>query len=1133
MSTSADDTKQSNERPEGPQMTIAPGKGLAKVEPWFDIAPLENEVLAFWHETRAFETLVEKNRGNERFSFLDGPITANNPMGVHHAWGRTLKDAFQRYYAMLGRDQRYQNGFDCQGLWVEVEVEKEKGFSSKRDVETYGIANFVNDCKARVLKYSGIQTEQSKRLGMWMQWDNSYFTMAEENNYTIWSFLKKCHERGKIYRGTDVMPWSGRSGSAYSQMEVIEGRRLVAHTAIFLRFPLVEREGENLLIWTTTPWTLTSNVAAAVNVDLDYVKLRDKRSGELFYFAKDNLEYQRLERQFKEKKEWVAGVPKLKTIAQIFNERGGYEIEGTVKGAELVGLSYRGPFDELHAQSVKGGYVVGERGEITEGRFGELSGIEAHRVIDGGKDDRGADVVVAGEGTGIVHSAPGCGDIDHVMGARLGLPSIAPLDGNALFGEGFGDLVGKHAVAPETVEQIIANLKDKGLLVATEQYPHVYPHCWRTGDELVFRLVDEWYIQMDWREEIKKIVDDIQWIPGWGRDRELEWLTNMRDWMISKKRFWGLALPIWLCGECDHFDVIGSREELEARAVRGWDAFDGNTPHRPWVDEIVIKCSHCGAETKRIEDVGNPWLDAGIVPYSTVGYNSDRDYWQKWVPADLVLECFPGQFRNWFYALLSMSTMMEQIAPFKTLLGYALVRDETGKEMHKSTGNAIWFDDAAEKAGADVMRWLYCSHETTTNLNFGWGVLREVRGKFLNMLWNTYGFLANYARLAEYDRKGERVPFDKLSSFDRWILSELQQTISSCRASIEAWDMRGAARAIESFTQDVSTWYIRHNRRRFWKSDDEADTRAALQTLYDCVEALTLLAAPMIPFVTEAIYQNLVRGLDSDAPASVHHASYPEADEALFDAPLTEEMRAVKRLTSMALAAREAKKIKVRQPLSLLRVGPRDNVEKHACERFREMLAEDLNVKAVEVLEPGAKSPLSYSIKPNFKALGARLGKQMKAAAAAITARADELVAAYNDGAQSFELALDGETVALSRDDLLLEATAPDELTVSEDRGSWVALETTLTEALEVEGRMRDLLRRLQVQRKDAGLEIEDRITLRWASEGEMTRKVFAQWGDYLAGELLCRSLEQADALPESPTVKVGGEVISVEITKA
>lgn len=543
----------------------------------------EHSVLKFWNERHIFQKLRAKNAGKQPWSFLDGPITANNPMGVHHAWGRTYKDSFQRYWAMNGRDLRYQNGFDCQGLWVEVEVEKQLGLGAKSAIEEYGIDKFVQECKRRVLKYAAIQTEQSVRLGYWMEWDSpeelrklasaigseapvtlttpkgitetapaeqlvsrlgnpdwggSYFTFSTENNETIWTFLKKCFQRGKVYRGHDVMPWSGRGGSAYSQMEVADGRKLTTHRALFVRFPLLDDAGqetnENLLIWTTTPWTLTSNVAAMINPELDYVKLQSKKDGLVYYFAKDNLEFQRLAKEFKEgfgrpEWQWPKGTPKLKTLSQIFKESGGYEILDTVKGEALVGRQYRGPFDELDAQANDGGFPTDER-------LNGKSGISSHQVIDGGRDFKGSPNVVAGEGTGIVHSAPGCGDVDHQIGLANGLPTIAPLGPDGNFLEGFGHFTGKNAVHPETVQLVIDSLKEKGLLVAEEKYPHIYPFCWRTGDELVFRLVDEWFINMDWRDEIMGVTRQINWLPDsiQGQEREVEWLTNMRDWMISK-----------------------------------------------------------------------------------------------------------------------------------------------------------------------------------------------------------------------------------------------------------------------------------------------------------------------------------------------------------------------------------------------------------------------------------------------------------------------------------------------------------------------------------------------------------------------------------------------------------------------
>ena len=524
----------------------------------------------------------------------------------------------------------------------------------------------------------------------------SYFTMSEENNYTIWTFLKKCHDAGHVYRGYDAMPWCPRCSVGLSQMEMAEGYVLVAHRAVFVRFPLRGRPGENLLVWTTTPWTLSSNVAAAVNPGLTYLKV--KHHEQVYYVAKGAFSVQRLEEQFKKKTEWLDGVPKLKTLEQIFKEKGGYEIVGEVKGEELVGLAYDGPFDELPAQNHPSGFPAETARIVRKQNWApDQSARDLHRVI-AWKD------VGETEGTGIVHIAPGCGKEDFLLGKEQGLPPVAPLDEFGVFLPGFGPLEGKSAVEQTTTDFLIEALQRKGVLFAVEKYPHSYPHCWRCKTELLFRLVDEWFIGMSWRDRIKKICHEVKWIPADGLNRELDWLNNMGDWMISKKRFWGLALPIWVDEATHDFEVIGSLEELKARAVEGWEKFEGHTPHRPWIDLVKIRNPKTGNLMSRVPDVGNPWLDAGIVPYSTMGYNTNRAEWAKWFPADFITESFPGQFRNWFYALLAMSTMMEDRAPFKVLLGHALVRDQTGKEMHKTAGNSIPFEGAAD-SGYELKSW--------------------------------------------------------------------------------------------------------------------------------------------------------------------------------------------------------------------------------------------------------------------------------------------------------------------------------------------------------------------------------------------------------------------------------------------
>lgn len=1171
----------------------------------------EHDVLKFWNDRSIFAKLQTQIAGRTPWSFLDGPITANNPMGVHHAWGRTYKDTFQRYWAMNGRDLRYQNGFDCQGLWVEVEVEKQLGLGAKSEIEKFGIDKFVHECKRRVLKYAAIQTEQSIRLGYWMEWDDpkqlralseaigtdkqvdftppkrprekirdgaesivarlgnpdwggSYFTFSTENNETIWTFLKKCFERGKVYRGHDVMPWSGRGGSAYSQMEVADGRKLTVHRSAFVRFPLVDRPNEYLLVWTTTPWTLTSNVAAAVNPDLDYVKLKAKRDGSIYYFAKDNLEFQRLATEFKEgfgreEWDWPKSVPKLKTLSQIFKENGGYDIDGTVKGAEMIGWQYAGPFDDLPAQSTLGGVPFDQR-------VAQKTGVGCHRVIDGGRDFKGNPNVVAGEGTGIVHIAPGCGDVDHVLGAQVGIVGIAPLNEDGCFIEGFGEFTGKSATAPDTVDLVFSDLKEKGLLVNVEQYPHIYPFCWRTGDELVFRLVDEWFINMDWRDEIMAVTDQIRWVPDsiQGGEREREWLTNMRDWMISKKRYWGLALPIWINpDDPTDFEVIGSLAELKKRAVSGWDEFAGHTPHKPWIDKVKILSSKTGEVLSRIPDVGNPWLDAGIVSFSTMGFNSHPDLWKKWYPADLVTECFPGQFRNWFYSLLSMATMMNydrtadpnQKKPFKTLLGHRLVMNEAGKPMHKSDGTAIWFEEAAEQLGVDTMRWMYLQQNPASDLRFGTrhpdqpvtlnapngatdltmdGVRThlvtstpadETRRMVLIPLWNSYAFFVNYARLDGFDPTAPQVPLAKRPELDRWILSDLQALVTGMRAALEDYNTPEACRLAASFIDDLSNWYIRLNRRRFWRSKDstDEDKLAAYQTLYEVLVTLSRLLAPLIPFLSERMYQNLVRGegRGTGQPESVHLCDYPQASEAMLDAGLNARMATAQVVATLGRKLREIADQRVRQPLAELRVSTSDPAAKDGIQRLGDVIREELNVKQLTVCDSLADI-VKYTYKANLKTLGPKYGKLLNVLREKLPTVDGSLLAPLRTGTP-VTVTLDGHEITLAPEDVQVGTEQATGWVSGDDKGIQVALSTALTPALLREGMARDFIRQVQQLRKDANLEIENRIRITYAATDPEIQKMLAEWGDLIRAETLADSLtESTDAPTDAKSVNIG-----------
>ncbi len=1135
-----------------------------KVDPQVDFPAREREILDFWERARAFDRLRAKNRGKPKWSFLDGPITANNPMGVHHAWGRTYKDAYQRYFAMTGHELRYQNGFDCQGLWVEVEVEKELGLRSKRDIENLvpgdrfaSIDRFVQLCKARVDKFARIQTDQSIRLGYWMDWDrdgdwlkppderHSYFTMSEENNYTIWAFLKKCHGRGLIYRGYDAMPWCPRCAVGLSQMEMHEGYQLVAHRAVFVRFPLRGRPGENLLVWTTTPWTLSSNVAAAVNPNLAYLKVRHR--DQLYYLAKGAFTARRLEEDFKQKE--YKAFQRLKALEQIVKEKGGCEIEGELPGRDMIGWQYDGPFDELPAQAHPAGYPA-EIADVVrkQGWAPAQPARAAHRVI-------AWDAVGETEGTGIVHIAPGCGKEDFLLGRENGLPPVAPLDEEGVFLPGFGELTGRSAVDHATTDWILANLKEKGLLLEVEKYPHSYPHCWRCKTELLFRLVDEWFINMSWRDEIKRVTEQVTFLPEAinGKARELDWLTNMGDWMISKKRFWGLALPIWACESCGGFDVIGSRGELKERAVEGWDRFEGHSPHRPWIDLVKVKCSHCGGKSGRIPDVGNPWLDAGIVPYSTMGYNRDRQYWEQWFPADFITESFPGQFRNWFYAILAMSTMMEQRPPMKVLLGHGQVRDEKGREMHKSLGNAIPFEGAADTGytiledgkprtcppmGADVMRWLYCRQNPALNINFGPDPADELRSRFVMKLWNVYAFFCNYARLDNFDPAAPQVPVKERPDIDRWILSDLQKLIQTARKAFEEYNVMAFCLEAERFIDDkLSNWYVRRNRRRFWKSEQGKDKLAAYQTLYTVLATLTKLIAPVMPFLSEEMYQNLVAsgGRKSPGEASVHLEDYPTADESLIDADLSADMDALLRLKELGSAARNTVKLKVRQPLAEMKVQPGDERDRRAVERFAGQLIEELNVKKVTLHDPAAGPLLHQIVKPNMKLLGPKFGPRLKEVLAALASADPAALARELEADRSVELPCPGGTVTVEPGDVVVLLQATEGWAGVADRSTQVAIDTRITPELAREGIAREVVRHVQQARKDAGLEVEDRIELYLGTESAALRQAIDEHRGYIAAETLTArwATQPLGDGAYTANVKVDGQPLTIQLRKA
>ena len=1031
-----------------------------------DFPDLERRILAFWETNDTFAKLRKKNEGKPVYSFIDGPITANNPrgIGVHHAWGRTYKDVFQRYRAMKGFDQRYQNGFDCQGLWLEVEVEKDLGLNSKKDVLAYGMDNFSRKCRARVDESAASIIATSRRLGQWMDWEGSYYTYADHNIEYIWHFLKTCHEKGWLYKGHRVMPWCARCGTSLSQHEQADAYEEITHRAVYIKLPLKERPGEFILVWTTTPWTLTSNVSLAVHPDLYYTKV--KQGDEVYYISQGVVE--RLQ--------------------------GEYLVLGVVKGEDLVGLTYSGPFDELEAQQ----------------------GVP-HKVYSW-------DVVGEEDGTGVVHVAPGCGAEDYDLAQRNGFPAVAPLDEDGMFVDGFGSFSGKsvHDVAPMVFE----SLEEKGYLYKLEDYTHRYPKCWRCKEELVFRLVDEWFISCDEiRPRMIEAARTIRWMPDHSGKRMEDWLNNMGDWCISRKRYWGLPLPFYETDDGE-LTLVGSLDELRELAVD--PALVDGLPelHRPWIDDVEIK-TPSGKVARRIPEVGDCWLDAGIVPFSTLGYLSgDRGQWEKWFPAEFVTE-MREQIRLWFYSMLFMGVTLEGRAPYNAVMTYEKMNDENGDAMHKSTGNAIWFDEAVDKMGAEPMRWLFADQNLSLNLNFGYGPASEVKRRFLT-LWNTYRFLVQYANLDGINPSELQAP-DEWPLIDRWMQSRLQILVREVEKGLVNYDLPPVVKAVEIFFDDLSNWYVRLNRRRFWKSDNDGDKASAYLTLHESLVTVSRLLAPFLPFLAEEMYQNLVRAVDPGAPESVHLCDFPGLREDLIDEGLMSDMSLAMQVVSLGRAARTESGIKVRQPLASAKVWTQ-SLDASALERIRPLVLQELNVKELETVSD-QEELMVRAVKPNFRTLGKKYGKLIPGIKSALSAADGDALGARLESGGSVTLEVDGTTVELTPEDVVVESAAQASLSVAQGSGVLVALDTVVTDDLRDEGHAREFVHYIQNLRKTSGLEVADRINLR-VEATEPLRRAIERHEDYIKTETLCLSLQVSLLAAGEGGEVINGEALRVTLEK-
>ncbi len=1006
-----------------------------------DADALERAILDFWDRQDIFAKVRARNAGGPKFSFIDGPVTANKTLGVHTAWGRTLKDAFQRYKAMRGFDQRYQNGFDCQGLWIEVGVEKQLGLNSKREIEDYGLEAFAAKCR-EVVEWSAAELiAGSVRLGQWMDWGKDYYTFSDTNIEYIWKFLHEVQSRGWLYVGHRPTEWCPRCGTSISAHELVGSYVERSDPSLYVRFPLLDRSGEALVIWTTTPWTLPANVAAAVKPDAEYGKTA---SGE-----------------------WMAV------------QRGGDEefIE-VMPGSELVGWRYSGPFDYL----APGG------------------GVE-HRVV-------AWDEVSLEEGTGVVHIAPGCGSEDFDLGKTYGLPVLTPVDESGRFYPEYGWLAGQST--SEVADPIVNDLRQRNLLVKAGHITHRYPECWRCHTPLIFRVSDDWFISVDEiREPMRAANSTVEWTPAYMGSRMDDWLVNMSDWNISRRRYYGLPLPFYPCS-CGHLNVIGSRAELAERAVDPATVQGLKELRRPWIDAVKIRCEKCGEEVQRISEVGDVWLDAGIVPFSTLGWENgkfteegyatgaakglttadlpDEPYWEEWFPADWVSE-MREQIRLWFYSQLFMSVTLTGRAPYRKVLGYEKMLDERGREMHGSWGNAISAEEAFARMGADVMRWQYSAQPPNQNLLFGFGPGKEIQRKLLT-LWNSVSFMAQYANTSEFTPSIADLtpttsagdPWPGMQALDRWLLARTARLIEDTTSGYEQYLTVNVLRAFESYLDDLSNWYIRRSRRRFWNSED-----AALRTLWTGLVQSIRVIAPITPFLAEHMWQSLVVAVCPDAPASIFLAGWPEAG--VVDDELVSSVAAVRKVVDLGRRARANVQIKTRQPLRTLVVEGAEGLDGHL-----EEIADELRVKQViqERIETAG-----LRVKPNFRKVAPRLGASMPLVKAALDAGEFRELAGG-----SFEV-LD---FVLEPDEVFVERLEKAGWEVVGEDGLTVALDTTLDDELGREGRVYELIHQVNTMRKERGLGLSDRIVLSLpSSDADLLE--YAEW---IKREVLAVSIDLA-----------------------
>ncbi len=1073
-----------------------------EVSPKSDFPALDARILEFWRTERIFEKSLELRRGGPLYAFYEGPPTANGRPGAHHVLSRVFKDIFPRYKTMRGYRVPRKAGWDCHGLPVELEVERRLGIDGKEQIEEYGVARFNALCRESVLTYLRDWDRMTERIGFWIDLDDAYYTLTNDYIESVWSLLRRIWDRELLYEGFKVVPYCPRCGTAISSHEMAQGYHDVTEPSVYVRFRLrpaaaaaVATLGEaaagappageaaargataaadgatapvSLAVWTTTPWTLASNVACAVNPEIEYALVESR--GERFVLAHDLVEA-------------VLGAKAT--------------VERLIAGRELLGLEYEPPY-RFVAPERRAWYVVGD-GYVT-----------------------------VGDGTGIVHIAPAYGEDDMRIGRDNDLPVVNLVDPAGRF---VADVTPwAHTFVKDADPAIIADLQERGLLLAEVPYEHSYPFCWRCDTPLLYYSKTTWYIRTTAiKDELLAANEAVTWYPEHIKHGRFgEWLENNVDWALSRDRYWGTPLPVWRCDQ-GHAHCVGSVAELREMAVTPPPA--DLELHRPFVDDVVLRCPECGGDMRRVPEVIDAWFDSGSMPFAQWHYPfENEEKFRERFPADFIAEAI-DQTRGWFYSLLAVATLVEGRSSYDTVLCLGHILDADGQKMSKSRGNVVQPDDVLDRQGADAFRWyLFTTSSPWYPRRFSLDLVDEVVRKFLLTLWNTYSFFTVYANIDRFDPAAEPVPLAERPLLDRWLAGRVARLVTRVGEGLEDYDPTNSGRAIQDFVDELSNWYVRRSRRRFWKSESDRDKLAAYNTLYECLVTLAKLLAPYTPFVAEEIYQNLVRSVDQSAPESVHLCDWPAADQAAIDDAVAFDMDCARRAVELGRAARNAAAVKNRQPLAEVAVAA-PAAERAALERLCDVVTDELNVKELRLVTDAAEL-LDYALKPNLKLLGPRLGKTVGAVGAALReVDAREFVAALRTAGSAPVALPDGVQVRLTDEEVLVETVAPAGSRVESEGELTVALATTVDEALRDEGIVRELVHAVQLSRKNADLRIEDTISLALAVPPELAALVQRN-AAYIAGETLASELELGDGpRAHRETVRVEGHEVGVGIT--